>query len=187
MAYDRFLIAPLDEGIVTDVKPWLIPDNAFARLYNAYVYRGRVRKRFGSYSMNPTVGVDVAQQYSRLRIALPGGKLVGETDGAGNAAGTVPGAIFKVGQMFSIGDTFYTVNTAGAPANMLKTDATTTATYNTTTGAYVFAGAPINTQIYFYPAEPVMGITLYEVPPVNAEPTIAFDTQFAYQYILDLY
>lgn len=182
MAYDRFLIAPLEDGLDTSVKPWLIPDTAYERLNNAYVYRGRVRKRFGSYLMNPNVSVDVAQQSSRLRIALTGGACVGITDGVGDATGTVPGTIFKVGQMFSIGDVFYTVSVAGLPAVMLRTDATTTATYNTTTGVYIFVGAPINTQIYFYPAEPVMGITLYETTPINDEPTIAHDTQFAYQF-----
>ena len=50
MATDRFLIAPIDEnsGLQKNVLPWLIPDNAFSEFNNAYVFRGRVRKRFGS-------------------------------------------------------------------------------------------------------------------------------------------
>ena len=45
---DRFFIAPYDQnsGLQTNVKPWLIPDEAFSELNNAYVFRGRVRKRF---------------------------------------------------------------------------------------------------------------------------------------------
>lgn len=183
MPFDRFLIAPINSGLQTDLRPWLIPDDAFAELENAYVFRGRVRKRFGERFMGtgwPTPAVEPL--FSRLRIALPGGAGVGITDGAGNASGTVPGDIFKVGQMFSIGTVMYTVNVTGNPAPMLHTAPTTTATYDTTTGAYNFVGAPALTQIFFYPAEPVMGLTNYEVGPINDQPSYAFDTQFAYVF-----
>jgi len=45
---DRFLIAPMNSGLITAVKPFAIPDDSFSRLSNAYVWRDRVRKRFGS-------------------------------------------------------------------------------------------------------------------------------------------
>lgn len=169
MAYDRFLIAPINSGLQKDLQPWLIPDDAYAELNNAYIFRGRVRKRFGSSYMGAT------QLNSRLRIAL------GTTDGVGGKSGTVPGNIFGIGQMFSIGTQLYTVDATGTPANMITTGAGT-GTYNTTTGAYVFTGAPLNTQVYFYPAQPVMGITQYEVGAINNHPSYAFDTQFAYLY-----
>jgi hypothetical protein len=38
-----------------DIKPFMIPDNAFAQLDNAYVFRGKVRKRFGSRLMDESV------------------------------------------------------------------------------------------------------------------------------------
>jgi hypothetical protein len=125
MATKRFLIAPLNSGLVTEVRPWLIPDSAFERLQNAYVFKGRVRKRFGARLMNGSVDLSVAQLSSRLRIN------VGTTDGAGNIAFVAPGAIFKVGQMFSIGSEMFTVVVLGAPGTMLTTGAATTATFNT--------------------------------------------------------
>jgi len=84
---DRFLIGYVDNnsGSQTNVKPWLLPDNAFAKLENAYVYRGRVRKRLGS------VWTGYDQYGSRLRYQLT------NTDGSGNGSGTVPGVIFAVG------------------------------------------------------------------------------------------
>lgn len=170
---DKFFIGPVNVGLQKDLQPWMIPDEAYAKLNNAYVWRGRVRKRFGStYMVNN-------QLDSRLRIALTGGAAVGITNGAGAATGTVPGAIFGIGQMFSIGTQLYTVNVTGTPAAMITTGAGS-GTYNTTSGAYVFAGAPATTQIYFYPASPVMGITQYEIGAVNDHPSYAFDTQFAY-------
>lgn len=183
MAYDRFLIAPISSGLQTNMRPWLISDDAFAQLNNAYLFRGRVRKRFGSRFMGSGwTSAATEPLFSRFRIALEGGASVGITDGAGNAAGTVPGAIFKVGQMFSIGTVMYTVNVTGTPATMLATTVTPTATYDTSNGNYVFVGAPATTQIYFYPAEPVMGLTNYESGPINDQPSYGFDTQFAYVF-----
>jgi len=152
---DRFLIAPLEEGLRTDLNAWQIPDQAYAQLYNAYIFRGRLKKRVGSlYTGTATTG----QFGSRLRALLPttkaalaGGSGVGTTDGAGAATGTVPGTVFCLGQKFSIGTEVFTVVVEGAPGTMSKTGTTTTCTYNTTTGVYVFAGSTPGTQIYFYP------------------------------------
>lgn len=171
---DKFLIAPLETGMDRSLKPWLLPQDAFETLKNAYVYRGRLRKRFGSISAGITL--DFSTLTCRLRVNL------GNTDGAGNISGTVPGAIFKVGQQFSIGSEIFTVTTVGLQP-MLTTGSATTRTYNTATGAYDIQGAAATTACYFYPLEPVMGFTLYESDAINDEPTFAFDTQFAYQFI----
>ncbi|HVW99261.1 MAG TPA: hypothetical protein VHA52_02305 [Candidatus Babeliaceae bacterium] len=178
---DRFLIAPLTGGLETDLRPWLIPDSAFEQMNNAYIFRGRIKKRFGSRFMNPSISAVVAQLYSRLRIGLTGGSGVGITDALGNASGTVPGAVFSPGQLFSIGTQIFTVQTNGTPVTMLNTGAGT-ATYNTTTGAYIFTGVTASTQIYFYPATPVMALIQYQTQFLAQDPTYAFDTQFAYQF-----
>ncbi len=175
MAYDRFLIAPLNTGYETDLRPWLIPDDAFAYLQNAYVFRGRVRKRFGSRLMG--IGSGVSQQlFSRLSINI------GTTDGAGHISVTVPGIVFAVGQQFSIATEIFTVSVTGTPGIMLDTGASTVHTYNTTNGALVITGAPPLTDVYFFPATAVMGLTNYEVGPINNQPSYAFDTQFAYTF-----
>lgn len=177
MAFDKFLIAPFNSGLQRDVKPWLIPDDAFDTLQNTYVFRGRVRKRFGSRFMGTGWSSAATEPlFSRLRINL------GNTSGAGNMAVTVPGAIFKVGQSFSIGNEIFTVSAAGTPGVMLTTGASTVHTYNTNTGALVINGAAIATPAWFYPAEPVMGLTNYEFGPINNQPSYAFDTQFAYLF-----
>lgn len=174
---DRFLIAPYDKdsGLQTNVKPWLVPDEAFAQLENAYVFRGRVRKRFGSRWLGDT------QVSTRLRIALKdnlGNPVV--TNGAGNAADTVPGGVGAVGQIFSIGTVVYTVYALGA--SPLLSSGIGAGTFDTATGAYTFAGAPANTQVYWYPSLPVMGLLSREENAVNDEPVVGFDTRFAYQY-----
>lgn len=169
MPQQRFMIAAPSGGLQNDVKPWLIMDDAFTELNNAYIFRGRVRKRFGSRLLNNS------QLSSRLRVN------VGTTNGSGSLSSTVPGAQFFVGQMFSIGSALYTVVTAGVAQAMKQTVVTTTATYSTTNGAFVFVGAPANTVVWFYPSLPVMGLPNYEIGNVlDQELTMAFDTQFAY-------
>jgi len=42
MAFDRFLVGPINTGLERDLKPFLIADDAFTLLQNCYVFRGRV-------------------------------------------------------------------------------------------------------------------------------------------------
>lgn len=186
---DRFMIAPLDSGVETYLKPWLIPDDAFQTLTNAYVFRGRVRKRFGSYLMNQTVDDSVAQLYSRVRYNIR------TTDAVtGNFSGFVPlnnsgnpTVTPAIGQMFAIGDTMFTVTALGNPAVLLTTGAAT-ATYDTTTGAFIVVGNNENplTSVYFYPSTPIMGFITYETGVINDEPLFAFDENFSYNYTTSL-
>lgn len=174
MAFDRFLIAPLQTGWDTSLKPWLIPDDAFALLRNAYVFRGRVRKRFGSILMGSGTAAQ-EQLNSRLRINL------GTTNGAtGNFSITAPGTKWKIGQQFSVGTQVFTVWQVNGAT--LASAGTGTATYNTANGALFITGAALATIVYFYPAEPVMGLTIFEKGPLTNEPTYGFDTQFAYVF-----
>lgn len=179
MAYDRFLIAPVNNGLDTSLRPWLTPDDSFQQLTNAYTFRGRIRKRFGSILMGATQTLVTSPLNSRLRV------MVDTTDAMGDStpALTVPGGVYAVGQSFSIGNEIFTVNVTGVSAVMLTTGASTTHTYNTTTGAFVFMGAAALTAVYFYPALPVMGLTNYENDTINNQPSFAFDTRFAYQFL----
>lgn len=165
MPIDRFLVAPFDSnsGLQTNVKPWLIPDEAFEQLDNAYVFRGRVRKRFGSkWLADDKLG-------TRLRMTLvPAGLVV-----------TTPMNIV-IGQQFSIGNDIFTVTniTPPYPVPLLSTSAVTA---NLTAANQVTFSAIAGT-VYFYPALPVMGLLNFENNAVNNEFIIGFDTKFAYEY-----
>lgn len=178
MPSDRFLIAPYNEnsGLQKNVRPWLIPDQAFSELINVYVFRGRVRKRFGSKWMGNT------QLQSRFRVNI------GTTDGAGNFNGFTPqfGGLPivtpAIGQLFSIGTQVFTVVALGNPAPMLISGTATLATFDTTTGQVIITGADPLTIVYYYPALPVMGLLTLEADTVNDEEVIGFDTRFAYRF-----
>jgi len=181
MAFDRFLIAPYNEksGLRTDVKPWLIPDQAFSLLQNAYVFRGRVRKRFGVQWMGNMTSLE-----SRLRI------LMGSTDGSGDLALNVrtvnadAGMPTGIGQAFSVGTVTFTVyNPAAGPQQMRRSDGSAApATYDLTTSAFNITAAPAGTNVYFYPGFPVMGLQSYDLQASIDQAIVGFDTRYAYAY-----
>jgi hypothetical protein len=180
---DRFFIAPYDEssGQQTNYKPWLIPDEAFSELNNAYVFRGRVRKRFG------TVWLGDDPFLSRLRISLgtiTGGVLAGNVRTILADAGMPT----SIGQMFTIGQYSFTVyNPAAGIQQMLRDDGLAfAATYDLTTSAFNITNValPNGTEVFFYPNLPVMGLLTYEQSSINDEFIIGFDTRYAYSYSL---
>jgi len=175
MPLDKFMIAPFETGLQTNYRPWLIMDDAFETLENAYIYRGRLRKRFGTYYTGYGWDSNItAQLYSRLRV---------QVGTIGSPTSPVPGTKFNIGEQFSAGDQIFTVYQAGTPAAMLSTGPGT-GTYNTTTGAFVLSGTGLagGTPIFFYPGEPVMGLCNYQNGPINNQPSYGFDTQFAYLF-----
>lgn len=163
----------MEEGQQNNVEPFYLPEDAFFEMEEAYIWRGRVRKRPGS----SYIGVDHLS--SRFRIQI--GTTAAVTGNLG--ATVVPGAVFEIGQMFSIGNTVFTVNATGAPSTLLTTGSAT-GTYDTTTGTVTITGNTENpsTAVFFYPAQPVMGLRTRESDTVNLETVIGFDTQFAYTF-----
>lgn len=171
MAFDRFLIAPLNTGLDTSLKPWLTPEDSFTNLTNAYVWRGRVVKRFGSEYM----GAAPTQLTSRLRINI------GKTDAAGDFTLIgLPGVKWNVGQMFSVASDTFTANVGfGA---MLSSNPAASGTFNDVFGSMSITGATALSDVYYYPAEPVMGLTIYNSSVIGNQLAYAFDTQFAYKF-----
>lgn len=184
MAYDRFLIAPFNTGLQQDLKPFMIADDAFAELNNAYVFRGRVRKRFGTQLLGNGTGVSDEELpfYSRLRINI--GTTAAATGNFTSATPLVSGIVFAIGQAFSIGSTMFTVTALGSPA-VLKTTGAATATLDTASGLLTVTGNNENpsTDVFFYPSLPVMGLIGFEEAATNDETTFGFDTRFAYRYV----
>ncbi|CAM5999026.1 unnamed protein product [Sphagnum balticum] len=188
MAFDKFLIAPLKSGLMTNTKSWQIMDDAFELCQNAYTFRGRLRKRFGSNLMG------TSPLTSRLRMSI------GTTDGSGNLEYvTLPGNFLSAGALFSVGVIQFVVTSvptvAGNTVTLVSTDqgpgglavgvikllSTPPNVYQfeITGGQTTVAGLPV----YWYPSNPVMGITQYENGAINNLPSYAFDTQFAYIWL----
>jgi hypothetical protein len=177
-------------GVKQDVTPFMIPDEAFPNMLNAFVWRGRVQRKPG-YEL-----------LGRLRRVLLNQNL-GSTDLAGALSGnllnyaTAPpnndaGAILAPGSII--------ITVAGAPnqvftepatpnGTLIGSPGTGTGTINYLNGNFtiqtnpVLAAAAVTAAIGYYPSLPAMGIRLYEDPTkVNQERTIFWDTKYAYRY-----
>lgn len=175
MPYDVYFIGPLNSGLQNNVKPWLVLDDAFSELTNAYNWRLSVKKRPGARVMNESESEIQQPLFSRLR------QIIGTTNGAGAlgpvavptaAAGILPG------MLFSCGDEYYTVDTAPIAATL----STGAGAGTVGAGTFTLVGGPIATDVYFYPAYPVMALLTYETTNVSDERLIAFDTTFAYEF-----
>ena len=145
MALDQFMIAPYTSGLNKSVRPFLIPDDAFSNLRNAYVYRGRVRKRFGSRLISASSSLS-----TELTVKI------GTTDGSGNISGTVP--IYDSGTLgvsFTIGTDTFTVLSLGTPAIMTTNSGTATVYTFYTSGANIaqfdIQGSFAATNVFYTP------------------------------------
>jgi hypothetical protein len=175
MPFDRFLVGPINTGLQRDLKPFLIADDAFTLLQNCYVFRGRVRKRFGSIWMG-----EGSQALTRLRVALGNNT---------NAAMNLPNNTttytpqLAIGQMFTLSNDFFYVYQLGAGVATYNTNPAVTAVINSTVNpnTVTFTGGAL-TQVNWYPALPVMGLTQYEINSINNHPSYAFDQEYAYVY-----
>ena len=171
MAYDRFLIAPFKTGLQQDLKRFLLPEDAFSQMNNAFVFRGRIKKRFGSFwTGNPAV-----PNNSRLRIQ------VGTTDGSGNLSTTLANTFtYAIGQQFTVGTATYTIKASSGA--LLATVGSGTFDITTRVINLVATGANAGLAVYAYPSQPVMGLSIYENGPINNQPAVAFDMQNPYTY-----
>lgn len=170
-APSRLIISNMATGFETDREPFLLSNDAFPVLQNAFIWRGRLQKKRGTTKLG------------RLT------RKIGTTDGAGNFSFTLTNApIAPFTAIFTVGTVFYqdTGVPAGPPNTIqLTTNGVgTTATLNLTSGVLSIFTGPINTDVLYTPGLPVMGIEDLEVvgETIDNAPTIFFDTKYAYQF-----
>lgn len=171
-----FYITAFDKGLINNKKPFLIPDEAFAVLENAFVFRERVTKR---------EGIELLGRLARNLTA----QALGVTDGAGTFSGNIRTILsleansdFKprtisitVGaQVFTDpGGTGILTGGGGGTINYV----TMAVTLQT---APVLAATAVTAAFTYFPSLPVMGISKRELPAINDEQTVWFDTKYAY-------
>lgn len=187
MSMQSFPIVGLTKGLQTNVKPAMLPDQAWAILENAYTFRERQLKREGR------------QFLGRLRRLLPS-VLVGST--AAGPPDTV--VIPNIFTSFLITEPQAEIEQGSLVINVTAPDlATFTDTGNGTftvtgigsaAGSYInyatgrvvlqfislVGGANVNASLNYFPTLPVMGIPQRDIPTINDEQTIWFDTRYAY-------
>lgn len=174
-----FTIAGSDAGLQTNKKPYLLPDKAFPVLENAYVWRDRVVKRNG------------IKLLGRLQRNFNSGVTTITLDGSGrqnlitgfsleSTASLVPGTIII--NVFGTGTNFTDPDEDGVLYNGIVP----VGYISYATGEFQVssaAGLAVLASFEYYPGLPVMGIWQREIPSINDEETIFWDTKYAYKFV----
>jgi len=173
-AYKPFLVANFKTGWSYETEPWLLPKDAFKRLYNAYLYRGIISKRQG---------------YSKFvrQAHLASGEAYGTGDGADatyeHTAANVPlrpGGTVITGP----GENPETFTDNGDGTLTGDQGGTGTVNYDTGEISVTFNAAPtgdIVCDYYWFPDLPIVGIYNY-YDAAGTIDAIIFDTKRVTKY-----
>lgn len=158
---------PYDKGLNTSKTAFVIDNNNFPVLVNAYQWRGRVKRKRGTSKL------------TRLQ------RIIGQTDGAGNFGPftILPIPIPTATSVFMIGtEVFVDPGTTANPADQILTTNSlgVTHTLNRVTGVLTITGSTPATNVIFFPGLPVMGIEDLSLPSQAYPGTIGFDTRYSY-------
>lgn len=167
--YQPLKITGMTTGLVQERENFLLPDDAYPILQNAYVWRERIKRKLGF------------QLLGRLQ------RNIGTTDGSGNATITITPNPLNLGiASFNVGTNIFTdpTNPTASPSEpvTLLTNGPGTATLNHTTGVLTILGSNATTAVQYFPGLPVMGICKQELQNSALDQTIFFDQEYAYIY-----
>lgn len=191
--YKPIYIRKYETGLVQNRVNFILPDDAFPILENAYVWRerikrkqgseflGRLRRNFTSQSLGnyTTVnGVDVFNIFSALGVAAtePDAELQIPSIQSTTISFAAP-----IAQNLSVVTNTNTMTVTGvgpitgATIDFLTGDVTITANAVVGPAAVTYTGA-------YHPTLPMMGIRSRQLDSVNNEMTIFFDTKYAYRF-----
>jgi hypothetical protein len=178
MSLIPFPIMAYSKGLVTNVKPVFIPDQAWSQLENSYCFRDRMLKREG----NQILGRLQRNSISVASLNLSGGSVNLLTALSLESTGTiVPGSISitNVDQGSTYTDASSNsilTGTGGTPTGGIINYATGLLTI-TAGGSSALTGT-----FDYYPGLPVMGIWQRDLSLVNETQTLFFDTKYVYEY-----
>ena len=168
MSYEPRLIAPYagDTGLSEYYRPWLVGDAAFAVLEDAYVYKGKVRKREGDTELAVLEDSATINAITNANPALVTVVAIGDIQNGDTIT------IYGVTGMTELnGNTYLVANVVGNAFDLNNLDGT-----NVNTLLYgVYAGAGT---IHF----PVNGLANRLIRATVDEELIAFDRYRAYRF-----
>lgn len=188
-------IGPFDLGVHKNLEPFMIPEKAYPSMLNAFVFRGRIKKKMGYASQGRLRRELVAQSMGNISAVFAGFKVFNIFTGLGIATDQ-PNAQPEKGNLTNI------TITIGAPISQTLTDTTGTGTLTVTPAGIILGGTinyangdiilnfsvPVGASAAtfsgaYYPSLPVMGLRTREQATINQEQTIAFDTIYAYRFV----
>lgn len=182
---EKIVIGPINRGLRNDREPFVIDNDSFPVLINAYQWRGRVKRKRGTAPLN-----NLANGASRLTRYFDSTSLSYNTSGSttitlnGSGVGNIlSGFSLQVDGNIVIGSAVIT-----APGPTVYTDngdgtLSTSGTINYASGVITIAaeaGNAVSATFNYTPNLPVMGIEDLIIGTLQYPGTIAFDTKYAY-------
>lgn len=167
---DKFLIAPINSGIKTDIVPFMAPEDSFQRLTNMFIYDGKIRRRPAEVLLT---SADLWGATSRLKVQ------VGVTDVVtGNLAPTVIPGNPAIGIQFYVNGTIFTAWQAnGAMYATPDVPVGVAGTFNVGTATVTITGAAPGQPVYAFYNQMITGFAIYDA---EIQLHFAFDLEFAY-------
>jgi hypothetical protein len=163
---EKIVVGPINRGLKSDREAFVIDNDSFPTLVNAYQWRGRVKRKRGTSLLG---------RLSRF-LAI--------TDGSGNRVVTItPQPISSGISTFVIGSDIFVDPGGASPVNLVTNSTTGSATLNRTTGVLTITTSQPTTAIIYYPTLPVMGLEDLAINANQFPGTLAFDTRYSYNIL----
>ena len=159
---EKIIVGPIDKGIKTNREPFNIDNDSFPTLINAYQWRGRIKRKRGT------------GPFGRLN------RFIGVTNGSGNITVTIVPPPLPGLSQFVIGTDIFIDPSGGTPVILITNSTSPTHTLDTTTGVLTITGSQLNTNVFYYPGLPVMGLEDLTIGRNQFPGNIGFDTTYAY-------
>lgn len=183
----QIYIGNFPKGQKTDRLPFVIDNDTFAKLFNAYVWRGRVKRKRGTSLLGrlqrqiQSVAVPVSWQKGSLALVAGAANIITGFSLETNSSIT-PGTI-----SFTVGVNTYT-EPATPNGTLLKNGVQTSpvSTINYATGAIFLQGetvGPLTGIFSYYPDLPVLGLEDFVSNSSSSKfpLLLSFDTTYSYQ------
>ncbi len=191
MTYSPLYIAGNSVGLVESREEFILPNDAYPVLQNAFVWRERIKRKQGYEFLDGDVNK------SRLRRILPAGTSIGNTGASPWSFNLFTASSVGAGETnkeLQVGSVVITISagpivfTDQGDGTLTSPTAGNSGTINYGSGAIVLthtAGAGVATTAAFnyFPSLPVMGLRTRETNNTNREELVAFDQKYAYKYV----
>lgn len=181
--YQPLFIKKMETGLVQDRQQFILPDDAYPILENAYLFREQLRRRQGLALLGR-----LRRKFTALSLGNSGASPWSFTIWSTLVPPITPEATAQIepgSVSINVGGTILIDQGDGTLATSPVSGVTGTINYETGSVTITGAGAGAATTITFnyFPGLPVMGLRSRELNGINVEQTIAFDTVYAYRYL----
>lgn len=159
---EKIVVGPINNGLKTYREPFVIDNDSFPVLINAYQWRGRIKRKRGTSFL------------CRLQ------RFIGRTDAAGNLIVTILPVPILVGiSTFVIGADIFVDPGGASPVNLI-TNSLGTGVLDRATGVITITGSIPLTAVFFFPTLPVLGLEDFVRLSSQFPATLAFDPHYSY-------